>query len=169
MSQSFPLARMSPLIRGTTIVLLLLPVLFLGISLSNSCGADSVLGGVSVGLMLLYGGVWLYSRPTRFEVDRAELVLIWPIRRARIARAEIRGARVLSSRELRAEFGAMIRIGVGGLWGGFGWLSGPGLGLVDLYVSRRDDWVMIERAQGRPLVITPEDPHELVRQLTPDG
>jgi hypothetical protein len=169
MSQSFPLARMCPLIRGSTIVLLLLPVLFLCIDLSSRHAAGSVLGVVGFGLILLYGGVWLYSGPTRFELDRAELVLVWPIRRARIARPEIRRARVLSSSEFRREFGAMIRVGVGGLWGGFGWLTGSRLGFVDLYVSRRDGWVMIERAHGRPLLITPQDPHELVRQLTGDG
>lgn len=48
-----------------------------------------------------------------------------------------------------------MRIGIGGLWGGFGWLW-PGRGLVNFYVSRSDGLVLIERMSARPLLITPE-------------
>jgi hypothetical protein len=48
-----------------------------------------------------------------------------------------------------------MRIGAGGLWGGFGWLY-TRRGLVDLYVSRTDRFVLVRRRAGRPLLLTPE-------------
>jgi hypothetical protein len=57
------------------------------------------------------------------------------------------------------------RIGVGGLWGGFGWLWTTRRGLVEFYVSRADGMVLIERRGARPLLITPADPEKLLRAL----
>jgi hypothetical protein len=48
-----------------------------------------------------------------------------------------------------------MRIGAGGLWGGFGWLY-TRKGLLDLYVSRTDRFVLVRLRTGRPLLITPD-------------
>lgn len=59
-----------------------------------------------------------------------------------------------------------IRIGAGGLWGAFGWLWTTKRGIVQMYVSRTDRFVWIERAGERPWLITPENPEEFVRTLS---
>jgi hypothetical protein len=66
---------------------------------------------------------------------------------------------------LRGELGFAARVGVGGLWGGFGWLWTSRRGLIDMYVSRGDGLLMVERLAGRPLLITPEHPDEFSRAL----
>ena len=58
------------------------------------------------------------------------------------------------------------RIGVGGLWGGFGWLWTRGRGMVEFYVSRTDGLVIVERRGGRALLFTPQDPEEFVDALS---
>lgn len=161
--QAFPLAPMSGIVRGLTWLLLGLPALFLGIGVSVPNPESRVLCVTGLGVALLYLGIWLYSRPTRFELTPAELVLVWPVRRRRIPRSDIRRVRLLDREAIRPELGWTIRVGAGGLWGTFGWLWTSRLGKVDTYVSRADHWVLVERAAGRPLLINPERPEEFVR------
>jgi hypothetical protein len=154
---------MSGVIRGLTAFLLLLPLGFIVLGLSVVNPEGRVLWITGAGVVLLYLGIWLYSRPTRFELTPVDLVIVWPIRRARIPRSEIRHVRILEREDLKRELGWGMRIGAGGLWGAFGWLWTSRRGMVDLYISRTDRWVLIERASGRPLLINPEPPEEFVR------
>jgi hypothetical protein len=56
-------------------------------------------------------------------------------------------------------------VGAGGLWGGFGWLWTERRGIAQMYVSRTEGLVWIERRGGRPWLITPEEPEAFVRAL----
>ena len=152
--------------RALTLFLLLLPPAFLAIGLGSPAPVCHILAVVGVAMALLFLGIWLHARPTRFELTPGELRLVWPIRRRSIPRSRIAGARRISSAELRREFGFCARVGAGGLWGGFGWLWTSRAGLLDLYVSRLDGWVLVERpAPDRPLLITPEDPDAFLAAL----
>jgi hypothetical protein len=59
-----------------------------------------------------------------------------------------------------------VRVGAGGIWGGFGWLWTKRQGLVQMYISRTEGFVWIERAGARPWLLTPEQPEEFVRALS---
>lgn len=156
---------MSALIWALTLPLLALPVVF-AVGGLRAVGPGSSLPLVLAGfLVLLYVGVWRYARPRAFEVAGRGLAIVWPARRRLIPRSEIAGARVLVRERCRAELGWGGRIGVGGLWGGFGWAWTSKRGLVDLYVSRTDGLVLVERRAGRPLLLTPERPDDFVRAL----
>lgn len=164
-SQSFPLAPMSGFIRALTIALFLLPVAFI---------VSGLLWGaprLSVGLLLvaLYLWVWLWMRPRQFIVHAGGIEVVWPLRRRTIVRASLRGVRRVDRGELRALTGAAARVGVGGLWGGFGWLWTQRRGIVQMYVSRTDGLVWIERGSERPWLITPESPEAFVRLLGGDA
>jgi hypothetical protein len=59
-----------------------------------------------------------------------------------------------------------MRVGAGGLWGGFGWLWTQRRGIVQMYISRTDGFVWIERIGDRPWLITPDEPEKFVRALS---
>ena len=158
---SFRLAPMSPMIRGLTLVLLLLPLVFFSTALIGT----SILVGPAVLLLALYFWVWLRFRPTMFVVHRHMLEIIWPLKRRQIERVTIVGVRIIDRKELQREIGWGLRVGVGGLWGAFGWLWTQRRGIVQMYISRTDGLVWIERAQGRPWLLTPERPEDFVRTL----
>lgn len=159
MERAFRLARMSPSILALTIGLLLLPLILF---------ASAVLGAWPSPLPALlpaaiYLWVWLRFRPTRFVVRPDALEVIWPLKSRRIPREAIAGVRLIDREELRREIGSGLRVGAGGLWGGFGWLWTRKRGIVQMYVSRTDGLVWIERTRGRPWLITPEEPETFVR------
>jgi Bacterial PH domain len=156
---------MSGLIWALTVPLLALPLLFAVLGAQAPGPAGPALWAIVGLLVLLYLVVWLWARPSRFEVLPEGLVIVWPARRRRIPRADIAGARVLVAGQFRREFGLGARVGVGGLWGGFGWVWTSRRGLLDLYVSRTDGCVLVERRSGRALLITPERPEEFIRTL----
>jgi hypothetical protein len=152
---------MCPLIRRLTLVMAALPVVFL---VAGIVGARALLIPAML-VLLIYAWVWARFRPTAFVVHPDRLEVIWPLKRRRIPRGEISSVRVVDRRVLRQDVGWGMRVGAGGLWGGFGWLWTSRRGIVQMYVSRLDRFVWIERGRERPWLITPERPEEFVRSL----
>jgi hypothetical protein len=159
----FPIAPMSRLIRVLTWLLLAIPVVFA--ALWRAFGAP--LAWPALALAALYLATWLAARPSRFELDARRLRVCFPLWTRALPRASISSARVVPVAELRELLGIALRVGVGGLWGGFGWLWSTKRGWVELYVSRGDGLVWIERRGGLPLLITPTQPETFVARVAP--
>lgn len=161
--QTFRLAPMSTGIRVLTVLLLLLPaVMLVGVML-----VSRALLGPLVLVCLTYPWVWLRFRPTAFVITPRTVEVVWPLKRRQISRAGIRNVRLIDGHAFRREVGWAVRVGAGGLWGGFGWLWTGRRGIVQMYVSRTSGLVWIERGSERTWLITPERPEEFVRQLLP--
>jgi hypothetical protein len=161
MGERFPLAPMSRPIRIVTGVLLAIPPAFAALALA--LGAPLALPAALVAG--LYAAVWLGARPAAFELDAGALHVRFPLWTRSLPARSLASARVVEGAALRGELGFALRVGVGGLWGGFGWLWSAKRGWLELYVSRTDRLVWIERRAGLPLLITPERPSELVERL----
>jgi len=162
MVKSFRLAPMSLPILALTSVLLALPAVFL----AGALFGGRLLVGPALFIIAIYVWVWFWFRPSRFVVHQRGLEVIWPLRRREIPRADIATVRFVDREALRREVGWGMRVGAGGLWGGFGWLWTTRRGVVDMHISRTDGFVWIERTGGRPWLITPEQPEAFVRALS---
>jgi hypothetical protein len=164
MATEFRLAPMSTPMAVMTWALLLPPVGLVVAGLSGPGGSPLALVGLVVALG--YAFTWLYMRPRAFVVGDDGLDVVWPLRRRHIPREDVTGASAVRPADLRAEFGTLLRVGVGGLWGGFGlaW-SSQGKHL-SLYVSRHaDGFVLVRCRRSRSLLITPERPAAFVAAL----
>lgn len=161
----FRLAPMSGLIRGMTFVLILVPIGFLAAPLLDWRSFPlAPLGGA---IALSYAFIWLYMRPSAFVVTPEGLDIVWPLRRRRIPKANLVGASEVGRGDLRREFGLLLRVGAGGLWGGFGLAWSSRGEHLSLYVSRHADGFVLVRARGaRSLLITPERPADFVAALS---
>jgi hypothetical protein len=159
---TFRLARMDFLIRLLTLALLVLPLMFVTIALLGNPLAliPAVL------LVGIYVWIGLWFRPTRFVVQPRALEIVWPLRQREIPRDDITAVRLMDKHDLEREVGRSMRVGAGGLGGGFGWLWTQKRGVVRMYVSRTDGLVWIERRGDRPWLITPERPDNFVRALS---
>ncbi|THJ21640.1 MAG: hypothetical protein CAF45_012250 [Nitrospira sp. CG24E] len=116
-------------------------------------------------VVAIYAWVWFRFRPSKFVVHQRVLEVVWPLKRCEISRQDISNVRLIDGQELQNEIGWGMRVGAGGLWGGFGWLWTKRRGIVQMYISRTDCFVWIERADGRPWLVTPEQPEAFVRAL----
>jgi hypothetical protein len=165
MRQRYPLAGMSAMFAVLTWSVMVVPVA-LGLAASRAPAPGSrVLYGAAAFVVLLYFAIWFWWRPTRFEIGPAELRLVWPLRERRIARSNISGAAVVSLADVFREFGRGIRLGAGGLFGGFGKLLCP-RGTISFYISRTDRLVLVRMRHGDPLLISPATPEAFVTELT---
>jgi hypothetical protein len=153
---------MDTMIRIITLGLLVLPVLFVLFAVFGR----ALLIAPTIILVAIYSWVWLRFRPTQFVVHQDLLEVIWPLKRQRISRDSISNVRIVNGRDLKSELGWGIRVGAGGLWGGFGWLWTQRRGIVQMYISRINDLVWIDRPAGRPWLISPERPQEFVQALS---
>jgi hypothetical protein len=162
MIRSFEIAPMDGPIKAVTGILLILPVVFVVFSVTYA----RPLAIPGVFLIVIFAWVWLWFRPSRFDVSFDALTIVWPTRTRRIDRMDISEVSILTRAELRERIGWGLRIGAGGLWGGFGWLYTANRGLIRMYISRIDRVVWFETAQGMPWIITPDQPEEFVRTFS---
>jgi hypothetical protein len=159
---SFELARMCPFMLRLTLLMAALPLAFVVAAVLG----PRPLWAPALLLILIYGWVWTRFRPTAFVVHAHALEVIWPLKRRQIRRDQISAVRLIDHQELRQQVGWGVRVGTGGLWGGFGWLWTSRRGIVQMYVSRLDRFVWIERGKERPWLITPAQPEAFVGALT---
>lgn len=154
---SFPLAPMGLGIRALSLVLVLLGVGFVVMSRFNARVA-----WLPAALLLgLAAAVWLLWRPTRFVVAPGVLALEYPVRTKRIALAGLESVELITAGGFKERFGWAMRVGVGGLFGGFGWLR-TARGWVEMDISRVDGMVLLTFAGRTPLLVTPEDPEAFI-------
>jgi len=161
-TKTFRLAPMSPIIRSITMLLLALPLGFLVAALSGA--RIHVLPCFIV--LALYGWIWLRFRPRFFVVTHQSLNVIWPLKRQEIPRESISTVRLLNRDELKQEIGWSLRVGAGGLGGGFGWLWTTRHGIIHMHVSRTDRFIWIERKHDRPWLLTPDQPERFRQALS---
>jgi hypothetical protein len=158
----YPLAPMSSGIRVLTAVLLLIPAAFLAAMLAGL----SELTIPFVAVSAIYAWVWFGFRPSEFVIHPDAIEIVWPLKRRSVSRQSILNVRQVDAKALKAEIGWGVRVGAGGLWGGFGWLWTQRRGIVQMYISRTDQFVWIERGDERPWLITPERADQFVRELS---
>lgn len=157
---SFPLAPMGLGIRAFSLVLVLLGVGFLVMS-----RFDSHVAWLPAALLLaLSASVWLFFRPARFKLERGVLVLEYPLRAKRIALGGLEAAERITPAGFKERFRWALRVGVGGLFGGFGWLR-TAHGWVEMDISRTDGMVLLTFTGRSPMLLTPEDPEVFVEAV----
>ncbi len=155
-----PIAPMRTLFKALLVPLLLLPVGFL---VTDAGPASVVLTPTGWFIVAIYAGIWLFARPSRFEADGG-LSIRFPLWTRRVEASDIISAEVLDMDAFRARYPRPLRVGAGGLWGGFGWLTTKN-GWVEFYISRFDGLVLIQRKNAMPLLISPADARALVDSL----
>jgi Bacterial PH domain len=161
---TFPLARMSTSIVAITGFMLALPLVLLAMGLTR----EPLLTGPALLMAAAYTWVWLRFRPAMFVVHAHAIEVRWPLKRREISRSSITNVSLVDRGGLRREIGWGVRVGAGGLWGAFGWLWTTRRGIVQMYISRTDGFVWIERGRERPWLITPEDPEAFVGECRVD-
>lgn len=146
-------------------IVLAIPIIFTVIALGDP-RLRVVFLGTAVMIVVAAFGVWVFYKPTALLVDDTTLTIQFPMRAIEVARDEIASARVLPRARFRETLGFALRVGIGGLFGVFGYLWSNKLGWVTIYATTTDNWVLIERRNAGPLILSPKDAEGLARALT---
>lgn len=166
MPVSFPLAPMDRLMGGFTVFAWCLPLVFVVLGALSPTPVGYVLFASAGAMVATYLAVWAFARPMRFEVHDDALAIVFPAWTRRVPRAGITAARRYEGDAFKREIGWGMRVGVGGLWGGFGWLVTP-KGRFEMYISRVTDLVVLS-ADGRDdLLLSPDDAARFVQAFGP--
>ena len=160
----FPLAPMSTSLRVLTWALFVVPAGLLYQAVQSPPDVGLVHWGVGVLVVLVYASVWFVWRPSRFEIDLDTLRIVWPTRSRTIPRTAVTDVRIVTATQFRSEYGYGMRIGAGGLWGGFGLLRMRRI-TFSMWISRLDRFVIVGLHGARPLLITPEEPERFAAAL----
>lgn len=160
----YRLAPMCRLVVITTVSVLALPVVFAIVAMRLDWPRSIAPLGLSALFMMACLVVWTWFRPKLFIVSHDFLTIQWPLRNKVRRISDVLSAKVISNSEFRKEYGRGMRIGAGGLWGGFGLLKTSSC-MFQMYISRTDEFVLIHFRNEPPLLITPEKPHRFIQAL----
>jgi hypothetical protein len=80
----------------------------------------------------------------------------------------LRSVEIVERSDFRNRYGRAMRVGVGGLWGGFGSAITKGE-TFHLYVSRSDRFVLLRPAEGNAWVLTPAQAEQFVEAVKRAG
>lgn len=100
--------------------------------------------------------------PRAYSVQDGQLVIYRPFRNKFYRTEGIQTVTIVSKEELKW---SMRVFGVGGLFGYFGLFRNSRYGTMIWYATRRDQFVVIERSNGRAIVLTPDDPSSFVSEF----
>jgi hypothetical protein len=123
-------------------------------------------GVVMALIAAVFAWVFLYMRPSRFELSGAGLRIVWPLRAEIVPMYAVGDVELITRRELSARYGRGLRFGAGGLWGGFGLYITPRQ-TFRFYISRLEPMVIVHLRgrDDRPFLLTPESPDQFIDDL----
>lgn len=101
-------------------------------------------------------------RPVNYTINFRELIIHRPVLDVKINRSDIENAKVLDANKTR---GFIRTFGVGGLFGYFGKYRNNDLGNMTWYATQRKNYVLIEKVNGKKIILTPDDPQRMITEL----
>ena len=148
-----------------TTVMLAIPLFLVVDALRETPAARAILYAITAFFVFVYATVWFGFRPTAFVVEHDALTIAWPLWQRTIPREAVEDARIVSAAAFRDEYGTGMRIGAGGLWGGFGLLR-TSRETFSMWISRTDAFVIVRVRGARALLVTPANPERFVDELS---
>jgi hypothetical protein len=116
----------------------------------------------TVGCLLIYLIAYIFH-PVSYIVTKDELVIHRPVSNVHFKRSDIKTVELLQKQKIR---GSIRIMGIGGLFGYYGIFANFSIGRMVWYATRRDNPVLIRTINNKKIVLTPDEPGELVRALS---
>lgn len=139
----------------STLFICSLPFIFIIIAFTT--GEREILFGFVIVLGII--GVCYLFAPQHYEVDDSGL-LIWRYG----PKIFIPKEKILDVRPVTLKF-AIRTFGTGGLFGSYGWFYASNIGKFRAYITRSDRHVLLELAGEAPLLVSPDDPDEFLKNI----
>jgi hypothetical protein len=115
--------------------------------------------------VLIYVGCYIFH-PSGYNLEESRLSILRLVKNVSFNLSDIRTVRRFATKEMA---GTTRRFGVGGLFGYFGRFYNTREGRLTFYSTRRDTALLLETHAGKKIIISPDDPEELIRMLKSAG
>jgi len=109
-------------------------------------------------LMIIYL-ICMILKPLNYEITKDDLIIRRLINSVHIKRSDIESLELIDKSALS---GTVRTFGVGGLFGWYGKFANSKLGDMTWYVTRRDKPVLINKKDGKKILISPDEAEALV-------
>lgn len=111
------------------------------------------------GLFLLIYAICYAFRPLSYTLSHGQLMINRPVATVKIDRSLVQTVELLEKDAIRWS----VRIfGVGGLFGYYGRFANTKIGGMTWYATRRSRAVLLRLADGKKIVLTPDEPERFV-------
>lgn len=98
-------------------------------------------------ITFLYSMIWLRLRPKAFVVDGEAFTIEWPVGKQTWNRSEIVSVEFMTFEKFKKAYGLVF-------WTNF-----------RMFISRIDGFVIVNFREGKPLMMTPENPESFIQNL----
>ena len=102
-------------------------------------------------------------RPVNYRLTKDELIVCRPLLNVRIKRADIKSVELIEKNKIT---GSIRTFGVGGLFGYYGSFANFSIGRMTWYATRKDNPVLVKTTDNKKIILTPDDIHGFVSELT---
>lgn len=145
--------------KTTTIVLSLILILSFipGFFVSPENGQD-IFKYAAISLIFIFVIVYLL-RPNNYSVSSEKLLIHRVLYNVEIQRNNIQSVQEIDESQIK---NSTRTFGVGGFFGNFGKFWNSKLGSMTWYVTRRNNFVLVETKDQKKIILTPDKPEEFV-------
>ena len=143
----------------TTIICLVILILILvpGFFLSPENGQD-IFKYAAIPLIFLFVLTYLF-RPNNYSVSSDKLLIHRMINNVEIRRNNIQSVQEIDESQVK---NSLRTFGVGGFFGSFGKFWNGKLGNMTWYITRKNNFVLVETKDRKKIILTPDKPVEFV-------
>ncbi|MEI7803091.1 MAG: PH domain-containing protein [Bacteroidota bacterium] len=139
------------------------PILFLGcLSFANRENDTSYITLFSSIPPIVILVVTFLYRPMNYTVTSSLIIINRPVSLFKINRIEIAKCSIVSKKEMS---GTIRTFGNGGLFGYTGYYRNAKFGTMRWFATQRKNYVLIEKINGKKIIITPDEPENFIAAL----
>jgi Bacterial PH domain len=121
-------------------------------------GEPNIIDSIAFLPVISFFVVYLF-RPNNYSISNDKLLIHRMIGNIEINRANIQSVQEIDESQVK---NSLRTFGVGGFFGSFGKFWNSKLGNMTWYVTRRNNFVLVETKDKKKIILTPDKPEEFV-------
>jgi Bacterial PH domain len=145
--------KITTIIVSAILLVVLIPVFLIPHQLGQDAGKY-----MAIPLIIVYVIVFLL-RPNNYSVSSDKLLIHRALSNVEISRNNIQTVQEIDESEVK---NSIRTFGVGGFFGNFGKFWNGKLGNMTWYVTRKNNFVLVETKDQKKIILTPDKPEEFV-------
>lgn len=143
----------------TTIVFSLILLLILLLAFFLTPEGEEVTLNITIVLTIFIFGIPYILRPNNYSVSPDKLLIHRVFKDVEINRNNIQSVQEIDESQVK---NSLRTFGVGGFFGSFGRFWNSKLGKMTWYVTRKNNFVLVETKDQKKIILTPDMPEEFV-------